>query len=172
MRDPGQAIGVKIGILSDTHNDRETTRRALDAFRQCGVRTLFHCGDLTAPEMVGLFAGFEVYFVRGNMDRHLVPAIKAAVAAQPDAHWLGKGDLVELDGKWIAITHGDREDVLETLMAAKPAFVFTGHTHRRREQRVGPSRVINPGALGGLKREVRSICILDLATDELEVVSL
>jgi putative phosphoesterase len=161
---------MKIGILSDTHNDGNATLRALGAFRQRGVSTLFHCGDLTSTDMVAHFRGFEVYFVRGNMDRHHVKALKAAIKAQPQAHWLGKGDEVALDGKRIAITHGDREDVLETLFYAGPDYLLTGHTHRRRDERLGPTRVINPGALGGTNHEPRTICVLDLSTDQLEVV--
>jgi putative phosphoesterase len=162
---------MKIGILSDTHNDSATTRRALQEFRRRGVRTLFHCGDLTTAEMVAHFDGFEVYFVRGNMDRKQVKALKTA-AAQAGAYWLGKGDLIELDGKFIAVTHGDRVDVVETLFLAQPDYFFHGHTHRRRDERAGPTRVINPGALGGTQYEARSVCVLDLDTDQLDVFKL
>jgi hypothetical protein len=163
---------MKIGILSDTHNDAPMTQRALSEFRQRGVQTLFHCGDLTSAEMVEHFQGFSVFFVRGNVDRQHVQSLKTAIAAQPGAHWLGKGDTVELDGKLIAITHGDREDVFETLLNAEPDTIFTGHTHRRRDQRSGRTRVINPGALGGVNYESRSICILDLSSDQLDVIYL
>ena len=163
---------MKIGILSDTHNDSDMTQRALSEFRQRGVQTLFHCGDLTSAEMIKHYQGFEVYFVRGNMDRHHVQSLKTAIAAQREAHWLGKGDTVELEGKLIAITHGDREGVFENLVFAEPDYIFTGHTHRRRDQRVGPTRLINPGALGGVNYETRSICILDLSNDQLDVIQL
>ena len=163
---------MKIGILSDTHNDGFHTQRALQVCRQRGVRTLFHCGDLTTPEMLAHFAGFEVYFVRGNMDRPHETALKAAARLQPGAHWLDAGDEVELAGKRLAITHGDRADVLETLLFAEPDYLFHGHTHRRRDERVGPTRVINPGALGGRQHEAHSMGILDLATDRLEIIQL
>jgi putative phosphoesterase len=166
---------MKIGVLSDTHNDSAAIQRALQVFRQRGVRTLIHCGDLATSEMVGHFDGFEVYFVRGNMDRRQVKALKAAIKTQPKAHWLGKGREVELDSRMIAVTHGDvthgdREDVLDALFSIEPDYLLHGHTHRRRDEWVGPTRVINPGALGGTQYEARSICILDLATDRLEVI--
>jgi putative phosphoesterase len=144
----------------------------LGEFRQRAVHTLFFCGDLASAEMFRYFDGFDVYFVRGNMDRHQVSALRAAAATQPGAFWLGKGDEVELDGKRIAITHGDREDVLENLLFAGPDYLLLGHTHRRRDEQIGPTRVINPGAVGGMQHETRSICVLDLATDELEVIQL
>jgi len=163
---------MKVGILSDTHDDRAMIARALQEFRQRDVNTLFHCGDLTSAEMVSHLGGFEVFFVRGNMDRHQKKALKRAIAVQAGAKWLGKGDEVELEGKRIAITHGDREAVLETLLFAEPDYLFTGHTHRRRDERLGPTRVINPGAVGGVQYEERSIGVLDLSTDELEVILL
>jgi putative phosphoesterase len=163
---------MKVGILSDTHNDSAMTVHALQEFRQRDVSTLFHCGDLTSAEMVPLFAGFEVFFVRGNMDRHQKKALKRAIATQAGAEWLGKGDEIELEGKRIAITHGDRVGELETLLFAEPDYLFAGHTHRRRDERLGPTRVINPGAVGGVQYEERSIGVLDLSTDELEVILL
>ena len=163
---------MKVGILSDTHNDSAMTARALQEFRRRGVNKLFHCGDLTSAEMVAHFGGFDVVFVRGNMDRHQKKAVKRAIAAQTGANWLGKGNEVELEGKRIAITHGDRAGVLETLLFAEPDYLFTGHTHRRRDERLGPTRVINPGAVGGVQYEERSIGVLDLATDALEVILL
>jgi len=161
---------TKIGILSDTHNEHHHTQQALAAFRQRGVDALFHCGDLASPDMVQHFADFETFFARGNMDRHQKHAIRAAIETQPGAHWLGKGDEVTLAGKRIALTHGDQAHILESLLFAEPDYLFCGHTHRRRDERVGPTRVINPGALGGTRHEVRSVAILDLARDVLEIV--
>jgi len=163
---------MKVGILSDTHNDSAMTARSLQEFRRRDVSTLFHCGDLTSAEMVAHFRGFEVVFVRGNMDRHQKKAVKRAIAAQAGANWIGKGNEVELEGKRIAIAHGDRVEVLEMLLYAEPDYLFTGHTHRRRNERIGSTRVINPGAVGGVQYEERSIAVLDLSSDELEVILL
>jgi hypothetical protein len=96
---------MKIGILSDTHNDKAITRRALQAFRQRGVYTLFHCGDLVFAEIVRLFNEFEVYFVSGNMDRNYRQAIKMEIDKLPGARWLGVGDEVELVASaWRSLT--------------------------------------------------------------------
>ena len=170
LAEQGWGNRVKIGILSDTHNDRASTQRALQAFRQRGVNTLFHCGDLVFANMVRLFVDFEVYFVYGNMDRNHRQGIEMAVATQPGAHLLGAGDEVELAGRRLAITHGARVEVLEMLLWAEPDYLFHGHTHRRRDEQAGPTRVINPGAVGGTKHESRSVCVLDLASDQLEVI--
>ena len=61
--------------------------------------------------------------------------------------------------------HGDNEEALANLITSgRYAYVFHGHTHRRRDQMVGHTRAINPGALGGRRWQSRSFCILDLET--------
>ena len=161
---------MKIGILSDTHNDGATTRHPLQLLQQRSVQTLFHCGDLSSLGMIEHFHGFDVYLVQGNMDQLQAQALKAVPGTQTATHWLGKGEEIELGGRRIAITHGDREDVVEAHLFAQPDYLFLGHTHRRRDERIGLTRVINPGALGGVQYEPRSICVLDLANDQLMVI--
>jgi predicted phosphodiesterase len=69
--------------------------------------------------------------------------------------------------------HGDNEEVLGNLVTSdQHAYVFHGHTHRRRDKTIGRTRVINPGALGGTRRQRRSLCVLNLKTGEARFVKL
>jgi len=108
---------------------------------------------------------------QGNMDRH-------PVLAQAVEETLGRGRLARLheltlDGYPVAMVHGDNEELLRSLITSgQYAYVLCGHTHRRRDQRVGRTRVINPGALGGVRWQQRSLCILDLTTGEARFVKL
>ena len=69
--------------------------------------------------------------------------------------------------------HGDNEEALQNLIASgEYAYVLHGHTHKRRDQTVGRTRVINPGALGGRRPQRYSFCILDLATGDARFVEL
>jgi putative phosphoesterase len=153
---------MKIGILSDTHNDIQATQHAMEIFRGRGIRLLFHCGDITSADVLPHLKGFEVYVVRGNMDRHNLKSLRKQAVSQEGVHWLDKGDVVELGGKRVAITHGDLEPVYDKLLKKAPDYVLHGHTHRRRDERVDGTRVINPGALGGVQYESRSLCVLDI----------
>jgi putative phosphoesterase len=163
---------MKIGILSDTHNDVQATQRAVEILRGRGIHILFHCGDVTSADVLPHLKGFEVYVVRGNMDRHHLKSLRGQAASQEGVHWLGKGDVVEVGGKRVAITHGDLKTVYDKLLEEAPDYLLQGHTHRRRDERVGGTRVINPGALGGVQYESRSLCVLDLDTDDLDVIVL
>jgi predicted phosphodiesterase len=84
----------------------------------------------------------------------------------PGATFSGK-----VGGVKIGVTHGHLLGRLDKLTRSRGhAFVFTGHTHRQRDEIVGKTRVINPGALGGARHEARSVCIVDLDTRDVRFV--
>jgi putative phosphoesterase len=161
---------VKIGILSDTHNHKRNTQTALAALRERGVDRLIHCGDITTPEIITLFAGWTVTFVFGNIDSDwttLIDAAKMIGAARPRL----SAD-VEADGKLVGVTHGADQGLLYRMVrSGRYAYLCHGHTHERRDEvREGGVRLINPGALGGSQPQTRSVCILDTAADTVEFI--
>jgi len=161
---------VKIGLLSDTHDHTGNLVRALKIFRDQEVKTLIHCGDMTSPRLADHLKGFDVVYLTGNMD--------------PDPGGMGRKlknlnpkNIAKLtytgsyDGVPVAATHGHLIEELDRLIQSQRyRYVFHGHTHRRRDEAIGDTRVINPGALGGVRYEFRSVCILDLQLGEVSVV--
>ena len=162
---------MKIGIIADTHDDLHNLEQALATLRDEGVTTLLHCGDVCEPGTLAALTDFDVWLAQGNMDRH-------TVLAQVVEETFGRGRLawlhrVSLDGYRLALIHGDNDEALDNLIASgEYAWVFYGHTHRRRDCQVGRTRVVNPGALGGTRCERRSFCILDLETGQARFVEL
>ncbi|NDJ74847.1 MAG: metallophosphoesterase family protein [Chloroflexi bacterium] len=162
---------MKIGILSDTHNNPDNTRTALATFRERGIQRLIHCGDITTPPIVRLFTGWDVVFVYGNMDSDwvaLMQAIRAIGAPRPQLSLE-----VEVGDMLIGVTHGADSNLLFRLqISGKYAYVCHGHTHQRRNEfrSAYGVRVINPGALGGNRPETRSVCILDTASGNVEFI--
>jgi putative phosphoesterase len=162
---------MKIGVLSDTHNHLENTVRALGIFRQYGVERLIHCGDITTPAVIETFAGWQVDFVLGNMDRNLSD-LKLAVKAFGLGS-IGPACTAEIGGKRLVACHGDNARALyEFIHCGLYDYVFHGHTHSRRHETIGQTQVINPGALGGTARETRSVCVVDCETGEVIFVEL
>jgi putative phosphoesterase len=156
---------VKIGIIADTHDDIENLKAALVTLQAEGVTTILHCGDVCGPHMVRALVGFDVWIVQGNMDGDfkLTAAVEEAFG-QGRLAWLQRP---ALDGTRVAMLHGDNEEALQNLIASgEYAYVLHGHTHKRRDQTVGRTRVINPGALGGRRPQRYSFCILDLTNGE------
>ncbi len=155
---------MKIGILSDTHDNLDAVRKACDLFAAEGVTLLLHCGDVCGPAVVEALEGFTVYFAQGNMDR--MPALGLAVDSLQGGR-LARLHSLTLAGRAVALLHGDDSTLLRRLTESGTyAYIIHGHTHRRTHSRRGAVQVINPGALGGVRLESRSVCILNPETDE------
>lgn len=159
---------MRIGILSDTHDHRKRTIRAIERLKAEGAEALFHCGDLTGPEIVTECAGLPSYFVFGNNDFE-TEILRIAMDAIGGI-CLDRAGVVELAGKRIAITHGDRLGEVRRLAADRPDYLLYGHSHVADDRRDGPTRWINPGALHRAKRHTAAL--LDLDTDALQFLKI
>lgn len=152
---------MKLGILSDTHDNLANTRHALDVFRQHSVEQIVHCGDITISQVVTLFSEWRVVFVFGNLDREHAE-LAAAVKRLSGSCSIGYSYTGLLGGASVAVYHGNDDEYLASLISSsRYDYVFHGHTHRQRDDQFGRTRVINPGALGGRGRG-RSVCVLSL----------
>ncbi|NMC52695.1 MAG: metallophosphoesterase family protein [Chloroflexi bacterium] len=150
-----------IGVMSDTHNNRDNTLAALEIFRQRSISTIFHCGDLGQPDLLDLFTGFELYLAIGNTDQHPEELRRRAKQINPhnqvDYHLQ-----IHLSGKSIWVVH----DLFLQDVSGNPSpdFIFHGHTHRPAIKRLSSqTTLINPGTTGGAARAgMHSICLLEL----------
>ena len=159
-----------IGILSDTHDQRSRTEAAVQILLAEGADVLFHCGDLIESTMVELIAVMPSYFVFGNNDIGDVDEIRSAIANASDAVCLEWGGEVQLAGKRIAMTHGHRGIEVQRLLANRPDYFFSGHSHIAADSRKQTTRLINPGALHRAKRF--SVALLDLEEDDLRFLEI
>lgn len=163
-----------LGILSDTHDHPNRTRRAVGLLRQAGAEALVHCGDLTTPEIVRALAGLPSWFVFGNNDVWGRGDVESAEKLQAAAEESGVGCLewggvIELAGKRLAVTHGHLGGEERQLLATQPDYFLSGHTHIRQDRRRGGTRLINPGALHRVAEF--TVATLNLVTDELQFLS-
>ena len=137
-----------IGVLSDTHGRDDLAELAAGLFAEHRVRWVFHCGDIGDIRVVDalLAKNLTVNYVFGNTD-HDRPAMRryiqrvGATVADPFAE-------CELAGRKIAVLHGDDHRLLGRLIDSQAYdFLLHGHTHLPRDETVGRTRVLNPGAL-------------------------
>lgn len=136
---------MRLGILSDTHDQVERTKAGVALLVEAGAEALIHCGDITIPEVVYQLAPLPSYFVFGNCD-HDRDDLRRAIATI-DGVCLERGGLIELEGIRVAVTHGDSRRELARLETEDPDYLFSGHTHQAQDVRRGRTRFINPGAL-------------------------
>lgn len=153
-----------LGILSDTHDRMDAAAAAVTLLRGKGAGYLIHCGDVGQQRIIDLLVGVPSALVWGNNDwdrRGL-----AGYCASVDVKCLDDFGQVELDGKVIAVTHGDHAaTVRKVLTVQEHDYLLVGHSHIPADQRFGRVRLINPGALHRAAR--KSVATLDLQTDEL-----
>ncbi|MGC9522052.1 MAG: metallophosphoesterase family protein [Anaerolineae bacterium] len=162
---------MQIGLIADTHNDRRQIERALARLRLENVTTILHAGDVTSSRMLRLFKGFDVWVSRGNMDRDPGLLHVAHELFGPDRY---RNTLsISLNGAALALVHDGRSDTATELIASGDyGYVVHGHSHRPRDEVVGSTRVINPGALGNSRWHTPTFAILNLATGDLSWIKL
>ncbi len=159
---------MKIGILSDTHDQVARTAAAVALLVDAGAEAFIHCGDITVPQVVYELDVRPSYFVFGNCDDDL-PGLRQAIATLGGT-CLEHGGLIELGGRRLAVTHGHLERELQRLEALEPHYLLSGHTHCADDSRRGPTRWINPGALHRAKPW--TVALLDLESDELTMLTI
>jgi putative phosphoesterase len=159
---------MRIGILSDTHDQLERTQTAVATLIQAGAELLIHCGDLTTPPIVHACTGLPACFVFGNCDHD--PAQLRAAIERTGGRCLERGGLITVGQHRIAVTHGDSRLEVRRLLALEPDYLLTGHSHAPSDGREGRTRRINPGALH--RAAVWSVAVLDLQTDHLAMLTI
>src|SRR5688500_10038131 len=158
-----------IGILSDTHDRSEMMAAGVRALQERGAEFFIHCGDVCQPHLLDHLAGLPSAFVWGNCDWDRMALQRYADGLAIPCY--GQFGDLELGGKRIAVTHGDdRVRMAHVLNAQEHDYLFHGHSHVRRDERIGKVRIINPGALH--RAAEKTVALLDTDTDHLEFITI
>jgi uncharacterized protein len=141
---------MKLGVISDTHDQGELIRDAVKHFNQQGVSLVIHCGDWVSPFILHFFEGLQAPLkgVFGNNDgdkfRHLAFKNQWGLDLQYEERFL----TIEVDNRRLAVFHGDYPEIVEALvLCGKYDAVFHGHTHQQVNMHYGKTLSLNPGSL-------------------------
>jgi uncharacterized protein len=165
---------MKIGLISDTHDNIKNIETATKIFADKRVGFIIHSGDITTPEAVQAFSnGTKVIGVLGNND---VDVRGLAEAFQKIGGEL-RGDFCEIEqgGLLIAVYHGTDFKMRESIIqSGKYDVVVYGHTHKKENKMVGKkTMVINPGTANGWFFGYKATAaILDTITKECAFIEL
>jgi len=157
-----------LGILSDSHGRVASTREAVGLLLDRGADLLIHLGGIGGDDVIDELVGHDAHIVFGNCD--LDEAELASYARSVDVevdHPLGR---LEIDGRQVYFTHGHLDSAVAQATDERPDYLLHGHTHVVRDERAGPTRIINPGALFRAKRYTAAL--LEPASDRLEIVEI
>jgi uncharacterized protein len=161
---------MHLGIVSDTHGQVPYAREGVRMLESFKVQAVLHCGDIGSVEIVPLFAAWPTHFVFGNVDTGSYARELRAAIEQAGQTCHGVFGKIELAGSRIALLHGDDTGRLAQTIADQ-AFdlVCHGHTHVARNELVGRTRVLNPGAL--FRATPHSIAVVELPSLKAEILS-
>ncbi|MEM2121800.1 MAG: metallophosphoesterase [Candidatus Woesearchaeota archaeon] len=158
-----------IGIVSDTHDNVILLRKTVEELKKRKINTIIHAGDLCAPITLKELNGFKIIYALGNVDGDVL-LIKQKIE-EMNGVFLGLGGVVNIEKKSFAVFHGHYPFILESLIKSQEFdYVITGHTHRQRNEKIGKTRVINPGCM--YSSHENSFAILDIEKDNVEFVKL
>jgi uncharacterized protein len=152
-----------LGVLSDTHDNVPAAVAGIATLRAAGAQSLIHCGDVGGERILDLLAGMSSAFVWGNNDFDR-PSLKR-YAGDLGIQCCDDFGSLEFAGKKVAVTHGDNLKLLREAVEGNwhYDYIFVGHTHIPADQRHGPVRIVNPGALYRASR--KTVALVDLEKD-------
>jgi putative phosphoesterase len=158
-----------VGIISDTHEHTRMIAKAVALLKMRAPALVVHCGDIISPPTLERFAGLPMRVVYGNNDGERSGLKKKCLE-------FGFGEIDDTicfthAGKTFFVNHGTSVRVLnEAIDSQSYDYVLHGHTHEERNQVIGSTRVINPGALYSAERY--TIAFLRPETGDVEFVEI
>jgi|SRR3989338_5214535 len=157
-----------IGIISDTHDNIIGIKKAVEVFKQRKTELVLHLGDIVAPVTVLYFKGLRIKFLKGNCDGDI--EMIEQKAKEIDGEFLGLSSELNIRNKKIALIHKP-DKANEMALSGQYDYLLHGHTHQKRDEKIGNTRIINPGGLY-LGNDEHSIALLDIKEDKLEFVKI
>ncbi len=162
---------MKVGIISDIHENFHNLVRALEFMEKQGVEQILCLGDLMNAGVAKILAAHSVptYLIWGNNDGEKVDIVKAAYRENSKLTVsLNTYDFLEIDSRKIFITHYN-DLAMPMAESGRYDAVFYGHDHKKSFEYVGRSYVVNPGEIAAQKSGVASLAIYDTKTHHVDL---
>ena len=163
---------MKIGVLSDTHDNLENIRKPVQEFLSRGVGAVLHGGDFCSPFTLAEFKpladkGVEMHAVFGNNDgdRVLLWQRARGICDIKDG-----ASILTIGGKRIVLMH--YPELAEDLYGgATFDLVVYGHDHKIRVEG-GGKKILNPGTCSGYLAQKATVVAVDTHTMDVEEIEL
>ena len=159
---------MKLGVLTDTHNNLTNVREIVSLFCEHGVDHLIHTGDVTQPAVLETLnqVGVPVTGVFGNNDQGELSRLRGCCEELGFAFYQPPHRLT-LDRRKVLLAH-DPLEVPNRLDGID--LVVYGHTHRLLKERRNGALVFNPGECAGHMKGHNTVGIINLETLDVELL--
>jgi putative phosphoesterase len=147
---------MKIGIVSDTHDNIDAFDEIAKIFKSNEVEMIFHCGDWVAPFAVihlsnavtKLIPSIKIHGIFGNNDGDIYNTLKVIKEHQLPVTIEKEVYTTIIDNKKIIMYHGTEELIVNALIKSHEYdVVVRGHNHKAEIKTIDNVLVINPGTL-------------------------
>lgn len=149
---------MKIGILSDSHDNIIKLKKAVKYFNHSDVKFVLHAGDYIAPFSVIILNRLRVPYkgVFGNNDG------EKKGLSQISQGKISEGPLkILLNGKRVLMYHA-KPNIDKLIKENAADLIIYGHNHRFESKKQGNALVLNPGECGGWLYGKSTIAVVDL----------
>jgi len=165
-----------IGVISDTHDDLNSIKSALEVFSREKVESIFHLGDLVSPFALRELAKWEgrVDLLWGNNEGE---ALVAKLGIELGLRVYTAPVELTLSGRRLLAFHGfgslSLTEKVARILADSGEYdlVMFGHTHSPIVER-RKSLLVNPGEACGKLTKRKTIALVDLENLEAEIVEI
>ncbi|XOV84264.1 MAG: YfcE family phosphodiesterase [bacterium] len=160
---------MRIGVVSDTHNNLKNVARIVELFNAADVDRVVHTGDITQAKTISVFAHLNapMFGVFGNNDQER-DTLEAAIA-EHGFEFHEPPFTPVWAGRQIIVVHDPLE--FEGHLAHTHELALHGHTHLYRHEQWGQQTTIfNPGECAGHMQGYNAIGIVDLVTLQTELL--
>lgn len=159
---------MRIGVVSDTHNNLKNVGRIVELFNAAHVDRVIHTGDITQAKTLDVFAHLRMpmYGVFGNNDQER-DTLDAAIARHGFTFMEPPLRLVWHE-RTIVVVHDPLE--FEGHLLPDTQLALHGHTHRQRIELDAGRLTFNPGECAGHMTGYNAIGVVDLATLDVEIL--
>lgn len=151
---------MRIGIVSDTHNNLRNVGRIVELFNAAGVDRVIHTGDITQAKTLEVFGRLNapMYGVYGNNDQE-----RASLEAAIRHHGF------EFRDPPFELTWHDRSIILvhdplefDGAIGSHHELALHGHTHLYRFETRNGQVFFNPGECAGHMEGFNAVGVMDL----------
>ncbi len=165
---------MKIGVISDIHENFHNLILAMQKMKEEGVEQIICLGDLMNDGIAKVLSISEtpVHMIWGNNDGDKVMLTRTAFQKGSQLTISNNTyDFLEFDGKKIFVTH--YEDLAQP-MSASGNFdvVFFGHTHISKVEQHGRCTIVNPGEISAQRTGQATLAIYDTRGKSVNIVTL
>ncbi len=161
---------MNIALISDSHNNLENIKKAVEIANSQNCKYLLHLGDIVSPVSAALLGDFKgiVYGVFGNMDgehqglKSTFNRFGGIISRAPLK--------IDINGKRIVLLHEPYQ--MEELAGSEEFdYLFYGHLHKVDFRKIKNTIIMNPGELCG-RSSAPTFFILNLDTAEYSKIEL